>query len=78
MKFADFLAKANELAKTNPEVLEMEVFQTSCFDTPYRFGTSGIYLGEVATNENGDSYVSEDGAGDEELECVPCVVIEAF
>ena len=39
----------HKFMKEHPEAWDMEVFQTSCFDDPYRFLTSGLYVGEVHT-----------------------------
>lgn len=61
MKFKDFLAEANKLAEEYPEALEMDVFQTSCFDDPYRFETSGAFIGQLVAVKGYDGDDGDDG-----------------
>lgn len=53
MTFREFLKQANQLAEEHPEALDLEVFQTSCFDDPYRFASDSIYIDEVFAASDG-------------------------
>lgn len=37
----------DRILKEHPELGKLEVYQTSCFDDPLRFSTSGIFAGDV-------------------------------
>jgi hypothetical protein len=60
MKLKQYLKQIEELLKEHPEAADLEVFQTSCFDDPLRFETSGIYIGECYSA--GDDHFSNQEA----------------
>lgn len=64
MRFKDFVAQANELLAKNPELGELFMYQTSCFDDPYRFEVSGICAEKVhiVDVDRGDGEMDADGS----------------
>ena len=68
MKLKDFQQKIADLIANHPETAELDVFQTSCFDDPLRFETSGIYVGEAYEYDN-EFFKSQEHAFDRALTC---------
>ena len=86
MKLKALKAKIDRMVEKYPEALEMDVMQTSCFDDPYRFETSDIWVGETYRTPQGDNFnndasaierIEEDGDDGKHQEN-RCVVIEAY
>ena len=80
MKLKDLQKEIEALIASRPEAADMELLQTSCFDDPYRFETSGIYIGEAFKVEDVGIYNSVTTAEDEgEVEDMgDVVVLEAY
>jgi len=83
MKLKELRDEIDALIASRPEAADMELMQTSCFDDPYRFETSGIYIGEAYQLDDEDDariFNSLSAAEDEgEVEDLgDVVVIEAY
>jgi len=92
MKFKDYVKLVNEVLANRPESAEMDVFQTSCLDDPYRFPTNEVYVGELWCVEvdeetvawfNNDKdakirLVEEKGDIEQDLKLRQCIVIGAY
>ena len=90
MTLNDHLKQIQDLLAKNPEAGEMELMQTSCFDEPYRWDVSGIYIGEAyVVDPDGDNraiFNNEDSAEERKeeyelegaIEFKEVVVIEAY
>ena len=87
MKLFELQKQIEQLIAKNPEAANMEVMQTSCFDDPYRFAVSGVFVGEafkavdeswfsnVESAEERNEQEGEDASSYDEVEVV---VIEAY
>jgi len=67
MTLREFITNLQDLARENPEVLDLPVWQQSCFDAPYAFDTSGagietLYSGVYEDGGRASTYTNREEA----------------